>query len=134
MRKVPTDLQILNAIYDAYYDEFCRNTEENPTRASKIFVPIDLERIASDFGVNGDIIFGRLYYDLENRYGYKTGTNTSVAFFTMQAGGDRHAINVPYMASVLAGLRDEHRKYRVATAIAFISLVVSIASIVISLA
>ena len=106
---------------------------KKPDQKFKIFVPIDLEKIAAQLGIDEDIIFGRLYYDLENRYGYKTGDNVAVSFFAMKVGGDRHAINFPYMSSVLAVLREENRKYRIATTMAFISLGISIISFTISI-
>jgi len=132
MKKIPTDLDILDAIYRSYYDEFCNYSEDDPKRSSKIFVPVDLQRIARQLDVDSEIVFGRLYYDLENRYGFKTGDNASVSFFAMKVGGDRHAINFPYMTSVLAVLREENRKYRIATTMAFVSLGISIISFSIS--
>lgn len=134
MPTIPTDLHILNAIYDRYYDEFTSFDKNEKTRSSKIYVPIDIQSIGDDLSVDGDIIFGRLYYDLEQRYGYKNDDGTRVPFFSLKVGGERHAINFPYAASILARLRDETKKYRTATSIAIISLVVSSFSLAISLA
>jgi len=132
VRRLPTDFEILNAIYERYYETFVSFTKEEPSRSAKILVPIDVDALAHDMKVDGDIIFGRLYYHLEKRYGYKNDDGSVVHLFARKAGGDRHCINFPLAASVLASLRDENRKYRIATAIAVVSLVVSAVSLCIS--
>jgi len=132
MKRLPTDLEILDAIYERYYDSFAAFKLEEPSRTAKIYVPIDIGAIARDLGVDGDIVFGRLYYDMEKRYGYKHEDGVTVPFFTRQAGNDRHCIHFPYAASVLAGLRDEDRKHLLGTVIAVISLVVSAISLTVS--
>lgn len=131
-KPAPTDRVILEAIYARYYDEFAAYTKKNPSRASKIYVPIDTRAIADDLGVDGDLVFGRLYYDLEYRYGYRQPDEDGdvwVRFFALAVGGDRHCINFPYMASVLANLRAEVGRFRLATGIALVSLLVAIVSL-----
>ena len=131
MAKVPTDLQILNTIYDRYYDEFTNFDADNKTRASKIYVPLDLPKIAAALGVDGDIVFGRLHYDMEQRYGFMSG-KVRVPFFELSLSDEKHVIHFPYMASVLARLRDESNKFRIATGIAFFSLAVSFISLAVA--
>src|SRR5947208_13332373 len=126
MTRLPTDLEILNAIYERYYETFASFAKGGPSRIAKIFVPIDIDALARDMGVDADIVFGRLYYHLEKRYGYKNDDGSLVHLFALKAGDDRHCINFPLAASVLANLRDENRKYRVATVIAVVSLIVSV--------
>lgn len=65
MRKPPTDRKILQLIHDRNYDDFCRYSEEQKIRASKIYLPIDCAAIARQLSFDPDIIFGRLYYHLE---------------------------------------------------------------------
>lgn len=132
MKKLPTDLQILNAIYNQGYNQFMAFSKNNPDRSAKNFTPIDIEQIAKRFGVDVDIIFGRLYYHLEQKYGYKRSDNTKVAFFTLQAGVDKNCINFPYMASVLANLRDREKKHSNATKFAIFSLIIAVASSIIA--
>lgn len=130
-KKIPTDLELLEEIYDRYYDEFSAYSKENPQRRAKIFVPIDIEALADTFDVDGDIIFGRLYYHLNKKYGYKKENGASVSIYaTIQ--GDGHSVNFPLVASVLASLRKENKKFKVATAISIFSLLVSVAALIIS--
>ena len=129
MKKTPTDLELLGAIYDRYYDQFLEYSEENSDRESKIYVPIDCASIAERLGVDGDIVFGRLYYDLDNRYGYTKGDGTKVSFFAFVVGKDRHCVNLPLLASVLAGLRHENKRFMVTTWIAIIALIISSVSL-----
>lgn len=134
MKAIPTDLEILNTIYEQYYDAYASYSDAKPNRTTKVYVPIDLQKLASEFQVDLDIIFGRLYYHLEKKYGYKDATGGHVAFFAMGSGGDRHCIHFPYAASILADMRAENRKYRIATTISVISIIIAITSFVISIA
>lgn len=132
MKKIPTDLEILNEIYEQYYDDFAAYSKENPQRETKIFVPIDIEEIAESLDVDGDIIFGRLYYHLNKKYGYKNDNGSKVSIYaTIQ--GDGHSVNLPLVASVLADLRKQNKKFKIATSIAVFSLIVSAISMVISI-
>lgn len=131
--RIPSDLEILDAIYERYRDEFGRLGTPATDRASKIFVPLDLEALAVEFGVDADHIFGRLYYDLDHRFGYTNEDGTKVKFFTPVAGKDRDCINFPYLASVASRLRREDRKYHIATGLAVLSLVVAAVSLAVSL-
>jgi hypothetical protein len=125
--KAPSDRKILSTIYDAYYKEFETFTlgAENG-RSSKVLIPIDCKFIAQKLKVDGDIVFGRLYYHLQEKYGYSRDDGSKVAFFTLMAGGDRHCINFPLMASVLAGLQEENGKAQRATLLSTLAIVISI--------
>ena len=127
-RGLPTDLRLLDAIYRRYVDEFSAFNEEDKTRSTKIWVPIDIEALGKRFGCDPDMIFGRLYYHLngKHRQPMKDG---AMEFFEMRVGGDRHCVNFPFLASVLADLREEQRRFVVATRIAGLSLVISLVSI-----
>ena len=133
MKRLPTDLQILEAIYERYYETFVKYSEEDHSRSAKIYVPIDIKQLAKDLKVDGDIIFGRLYYHLEKKHVYRQDDGSLVPFFSPRVGGDTHCVNFPLAASVLADLRDQARKYNTATWIAVGSLIIAIVSIVISI-
>ena len=126
--KPPSDLKVLNVIYKLYYKDFKDfSTGTENKRASKIYVPIDCKRVATKLNVDGDIVFGRLYYHLEEKYGYRNSDDSNVHFFSRQVGPDRHCVNFPLLASVLAGLREENSKFLWATLMAGIALLISIA-------
>ena len=133
MAKLPTDLEILNDIYNGYYNDFQAYSDENKIRETKIYVSVDIESIAKRMGVDNDIIFGRLYYHLNNRYNYKHEDGTLVTLFTLAIGKERNCVNFPYLASVLAELREKHNKYRTALIISVISIAIAVISVVISL-
>ena len=126
-KKIPTDLEILELIYEESYERFASFDKDNPDRSAKIFVPFDLEGIAEKLNVDGDIIFGRLYYHLNKKYGYRKKNKTTVSVYAT-VGGDGHSINMPLTASIIASLREEKNKFWIATSIAVVSLIVSIIS------
>lgn len=135
--KVPTDLQILAKIAKLYSKDFISFVEGESNRNSKIYVPIDVDRIGKDLGVDGDIIFGRLYYHLNNKFSYKKEDGTKVEFFARQIGPigkeDKHCIQFPYAISVLADLKYENKKFRIATIIAVVSIIISLISVTIAI-
>jgi hypothetical protein len=131
--RVPTDLRILQAIYDRHYAEYAAFTNEKPNRGHKPFVPVDIHKIARDFKVDPEIVFGRLLYHLDHKYGYDDEKGSRTPFFTPWAGDDRNCVNFPYMASVLADLQEQSRKHNGAIWIAVASLLVSVASATISI-
>jgi len=135
MQKPPTDRTILKAIYNRYYDQYAAYNEEDPDRrSSKIYMPIDIDEMAAHLSLESDILFGRLYYHLNNRYGYavddqRPGQEKSkmrVELFALKVGGDHHCIHFPLLASVLATLEDENKKYRLATTMSIIALGISL--------
>jgi hypothetical protein len=128
---LPTDRNLLGVIFREYYPPFAAFSEENKTRSSKIWVPIDIETLARRFRTDPDMIFGRLYYHLNGKYGQEIDGGR-LEFFQMRVGADKHCVNFPFLASVLADLEQESSRFAWATAIAALSLVVSIASIAIA--
>lgn len=127
--KIPSDLKVLSIIYKLYYEEFTNHSGEKDVqngRKSKIFVPIDCKMIARELNIDSDIVFGRLYYHMEEKYGYARDNGGRVAFYTKIAGEENWCINFPLMASVLAGLQQENSKFLWATVMSGVALAVSI--------
>jgi hypothetical protein len=74
--RLPTDLKILDAIFERYREEFSRGSKDSPIpfgetaassgpmRDSKIYVPIDIIAVAGDLKADPDLVFGQLYYNL----------------------------------------------------------------------
>jgi hypothetical protein len=131
--KVPTDYEILDDIYDEYYETFAAFSRESPTRSAKIFVPIDVRATGSRLGVDGDIIFGRLYYHLEQKFGYVRPDGSRVYFFSLALGDDKHCINFPLLGAVLAGLRQDRYRNLIAVSFSIASLVISAVSATIAI-
>jgi hypothetical protein len=66
--RIHPDRKILKVIYDRYYDTFVSFQPGSDDRHTKNYVPVDLQRIADVLRVDGDIVFGRLYYHLSPKY------------------------------------------------------------------
>lgn len=131
--KLPTDEALLATIYKTYLAEFSRYEADNSIRSAKIWMPIDIDALAKKFRCDPDLIFGRLYYHMNDKYGSTTSDNEPVQFFTTRLGQDRHCVNFPLLASVLADLRDDRKRFIISTRIAALSLIVSSLSIMIAL-
>ena len=132
MRRIPTDLKILGAIYERYYEVFSNYETDPSSRNTKVFVPIDIAAIAKDLRVDSDIIFGRLYYHFESKYGYEQPNGARVFFFALNMRNEHHCIHFPYVASVLASLHEEDRKLNVSTMIAGAAVIIAFIALGIS--
>lgn len=129
-RKIPTDLELLDYIYNYYYESYAKwDDGKSNERQSKIYVPIDCELIAGHFGVNRDVVFGRLYYHLERKYGYKQDDGSNVHFFGFRVGNESKCIHFPYLASVLADLRQEHKRFKLTVFLSTLAIILSTLSI-----
>ncbi|MEL6723608.1 MAG: hypothetical protein AAFP81_05665 [Pseudomonadota bacterium] len=72
-RPIPTDETLLATIYARYLKSFSEWSDDNKTRVAKIWVPIDIDALGKKFRCDPDLIFGRLYYHMNEKYGSKTG-------------------------------------------------------------
>jgi len=128
-RPIPTDETLLATIYKRYLKTFSDWSEENKTRVAKIWVPIDIDDLGKKYRCDPDLIFGRLYYHMNEKYGSRTGDGQDVNFFNMRLANDRHVVNFPLLTSVLADLQDNSRRFVISTRVAALSLVISAISI-----
>ncbi|MBW4440119.1 MAG: hypothetical protein KME10_02535 [Plectolyngbya sp. WJT66-NPBG17] len=130
MKHLPTDLEIFNEIYSSYYKKFTDFSDESRTRNHKNFVPLDIAQIAKNLRIDPDIIFSRLY-SLNLKHSYSKDI-TEFNLFLNSMGEERHCINFPYMASILADLRDDSRKHQAAIWVSIFSLIFSALSLGVS--
>jgi len=132
MEKLPTDLEILNEIYERYHDSFRAYAKEEPDRIARIRVPIDIYEIAEACGVDEDLIFGRLYYHFNKKYSYKDENGEAITFFA-SIKFEGMSVNFPLVASVLADLQIEQRKYQIATGMSIAAMAVSVVALTLAL-
>ncbi|MGN1055705.1 MAG: hypothetical protein ACI4QS_03205 [Comamonas sp.] len=130
--KIPTDLEILNTIYRIYHSDFSAFDEGVRSRTSKIYVPIDCKEIARELRVDPTSYLVACT-TTEKVYGYKQDDGSNVHFFALKVGNDLKCVNFPLMTSVLAGLRQEKKKFWIGTAIAVFALIISIVSLIVSI-
>ena len=126
MKTIPSDFSLLKEIYLRYYDEFKSFSHDQPDRSSKIYMPIDIESISEHFHTDPDIVFGRLYYHLNRKYGFENKDGSETPFFCKTIGEDRHAINFPMLASVIAGCREERNKLNISIYLSIIAITISL--------
>jgi hypothetical protein len=109
-RKLPTDREILNVIFDMYFDDYVRFDTDPTCRTTKNALPIDVKKVAAKLNAEANLVFTRLYYHLNNKFSYKNDRGVSVTLFLLRLGEtETNSINFAYMTSVLADLRHEHR-------------------------
>ena len=124
-----TDRRILKAIHDRYHGDFTNFDPKNPSRSSKVYIPIDCRTIADDFKTDPDIIFGRLYYHLDKKYGYTKDDGSKVHLFAMKTGADTHTVNFPMLSAVLAEHEQSFYRFLIPLGISLVALIFSTISL-----
>jgi hypothetical protein len=129
MSKLVTDRQIFECIYSRYQEAFHNYEKEAPSRSSKIYVPIDVDAVAKELATDPHELFGRLYYHLDQKYRYEQPGGVWVHLFAFQVGGDRHAINYPFLVAILSGMRQESSRENWSLWLSILSLIVAVAAL-----
>lgn len=125
-KSIPTEREVLRCIYDMYEESF---PVEGPSIGT-VMVAIDLGAVAKKLCCDKHILFGYLYYHLDHKYRYSTGENSSVHLFAPKVGELRHAINLPYLAAILAGQDQEHSKFIWSLGVSLVALSLSVGAII----
>ncbi|MDT3295449.1 hypothetical protein Q4Q57_09875 [Shewanella sp. SP2S2-6] len=123
-----SDRLILKTIYRMYLSEF--KSFDKESRVNKIYVPIDCDRVAKELNMDNEIVFGRLYYHLEKKHGYKQTDGSSVNLFCLEIDGDRHVVHFPLLSAVLAEEEQSFLRFTIPIAISFIALGLSIFTLI----
>lgn len=121
-------MEILDTIYIVYLKEFLSFTTENKTREVKIYIPIDIKKIAKILKSDEELIFGRSYHYLNKKHSYD-----KTPLFEIVMGKDKLVIQFPLMVSIFAELLTDHRRFRTSIWLSIGALILSIISIVVSL-
>src|ERR1051326_8206959 len=110
MKKLPTDRQILRSIFDSYESDYPGLKGANGRGANDPYMPIDLTKIADSLNSTPELVFGRLYYHLDPKYRFTQDDGTKVDLFFLNFQNKGPAVRFPLLASILAGLEEDHRK------------------------
>ena len=124
-RKHVTDLQILDTIHKKYFSTYKAILNRKIKSPNKIYLPIDCAEIGKQLGVDGQIIFGRLYYHLDQIHRYQQEEGAMVHLFAFKVGDEYHCINYPYLDGVLAGYKEEKNRYEKSFWISISALLIS---------
>lgn len=129
--KIPTDLQILKEIYKNHEHEFCTYLEDGTKTNGNIYIPIDIIKVAKKFKTTNNVIFGRLYYGMNHKYGYEkieNGSKVQIPVFAPVCGDIKNAINLPMLISVLAGLQEQLTLFAKTLIVSIVGVLIALAS------
>jgi hypothetical protein len=130
MSALPTDRQILECIYKMYRDAYPGREPGEARGKSDPYLPIVVTDVATRLGCLPELLFGRLYYHLDAKYRYEQDDGAKVHLFSLMVGSERHCVNFPYLAAVLAEKDEEHSRQLWSVWLSIAALVLSIAAIV----
>lgn len=132
MDNIPTDLEILEEIYERYHDEFRRYAKKEPDRITRTRVPVKVEKIAKACSVGEDMIFGRIFYHFNKKYSYTNPEGEVTTFFTTEKF-EGLSVNFPLVASVLADKYEERKQKTTYMVTAATSVGISVLALVLAL-
>lgn len=133
MSKLRTDREVLCCIYSMYESAY-PGVKPGQTRGENDpYVPIDVRAVASKLGMKHELLFGRLYYDLDAKHRYKQEGGAAVNLFLLDVQGKGHSVNFPYLAAILAGHEQEYKKLFWSMAFSVAALLMSLASLAVNL-
>jgi len=125
MKKLPSDRKVLRCIYRMYEKEYPGPAGPDGRGSNDPYVPVDVRAVAEHRKCSPELVFGRLYYHLDAKHRYKQDSGAWVSLFQLNFKDQGHSVHFPFLASILAGFEEEHRKL-------FWSMVFSTAALVIS--
>lgn len=93
------------------------------------YLAIEIHEVAKRLECKQELLFGRLYYYLDPKYRYKQEPGALVPLFQLNIQGKRHCVHFPFLASILAGHDEEHKRQSWSLAISIAALVLSVGAI-----
>jgi len=129
--KIPTDLEILKEIYKNHAHEFSTYSKDGIKTDANIYIPIDIPKVANHFKTTKNIIFGRLYYGMNHKYGYEKIENeqkVKVPVFAPDCEELKNAINLPMLISVIAGLQEQLSIFKKTLIVSIFGVLIALAS------
>lgn len=132
MKKIPTDLEILQEIYESYYDAYRTYARRDPDNITTLRVLVNLNKVARACGVEEDMIFGRIYYHFNKKYSYKNKKGEIVSFFSTPKY-DRLGVNFPLLAAILADLKAEQEKRDESISLAVFAIILSVVAVLLTI-
>jgi hypothetical protein len=127
---LPTDREILRCIFKMYKSAY-PGKETGETRGKNDpYLPIKITEVASRLGCSPEMLFGRLYYHIDEKYRYTQDNNAQVHLFSLKVGTEMHCVNFPYLAAVLAEKNEERKRQLWSLGMAIAALIMSVASII----
>lgn len=130
MARLKTDRQVLRAIYDRYESEYTKQASGQ----EKPYIPVNVRALAEDLQCHAGILFGRLHFDYGTRFRVRKPDEphvTLASVFEVAVGDQRHCVNFPYVAALLAGMDHEHRRNSIAIWVSAVALVVSVVGVLV---
>jgi len=131
--KLPTDRYILECIFQMYERDYPGPTSISGRGENNPYVPVDLYAVAKEVGCSPELLFGRLYFHLNQKHRYKQENRTDISLFELNVENKGHSVQFPYLASILAGLNQEFRRQLITYGVSFTALGISIASLAVSI-
>lgn len=114
-------LSVIKKLYEKKFLEFVNNPEKKT-----FYIPIDCELIGGKMQSNGQMVFLRLYYFLEKKYGYKQDNGYNVSFFSRGIGDEINCINYPYMCAVLAEMNEKRSELNILWSLTIFNIIVTL--------
>ena len=75
--------------------------------------------------MDGDIVFGCLYYHLNKKHGYTQDDGSEVLLFLMKTDEERHCVNYPLLSALVAEQHTSWFRFNIPIVIFSFALLIS---------
>ncbi|WP_172205406.1 hypothetical protein [Niveibacterium sp. COAC-50] len=133
MSTLTSDRYVLKCIYEMYKDQYPRSNSDVVVSDNDPYIAINLQALAEKLDCSPELLFGRLYYHLDRKHRYKQEDGALVSLFTLKVGEKKHAVNFPFLASILAGENRDFLRFIMPLSMSGLALLISATSLVISI-
>jgi hypothetical protein len=121
MKKSPSEYQVFNCIFELY--------EASYPGSNDPYISIDINKVANKLKCKKELLFGYLYYYLDEKYRYKQDGGIEVPLFLVSFRDQGHSVNFPFLAAILGGARQEYWKQFWSITFPLFALVMSVLSL-----
>jgi len=132
MNKLPTDRYVLECIFNMYKSKYPGAIGASGRPENDPYMAIDLVAVARKLGCTPELLFGRLYYYLNQKYRCQPDGGAEVILFAPKVGDKCDAVNFPYLGAILAGQNQDLLRFTISLFVSILAFVVSVASFIIS--
>ena len=132
MKHLPTDREILRTIFEHSLREYPGSELPNEKHSNDPYLPLDMPALANSLACSQHLLFGRLHYYITPKHRHAHDVDREMPLFTPRAGQHRHAVNFPYLTSVLATYEEEHQRHIWTIKLSALSLGISFAALLFS--
>lgn len=121
-----TDREILQCIFEMYRASYPGLVVAPGVTENDPYMKIDVSEVARRLDCDDRLLFGRLYYSIDRKYGYIQSDGSRVHLFAAKVGDVYHSVNFSMLCATLADMHHQDNRFRRTVGVAIFAAVLSL--------